>query len=70
MTSQTVSHDVVSFPKRAAGPSPRTTSWAPHIQQDQNAPPEMLAALAARVFALPDIEERPIYRADPPERGL
>jgi hypothetical protein len=42
-----------------------------HIQQDQIAPPEMLAAMAARVFALPDIEERPIHRADPPrERGL
>jgi hypothetical protein len=30
----------------------------------------MLTLLAARVFALPDIEERPIPRADPPERGL
>jgi hypothetical protein len=29
-----------------------------------------MAALAERVFRLPDIEERPIFRADPPERGL
>lgn len=69
MASQSLSHSTASFPKRA-GPPPQTTPWAPHIQQDQIAPPEMLAALAARVFALPDIEERPIYRADPPERGL
>ena len=53
-----------------AGPRPRTTPWAPHIQREQLAPQEMLTALAARVFALPDIEERPIPRADPPERGL
>jgi hypothetical protein len=57
------------LPKRV-GPRPTTTSWAPHIQQEQLAPPAMLTALAARVFALPDIEERPIHRADPPERGL
>ncbi|MDA4113749.1 MAG: DUF5519 family protein [Thaumarchaeota archaeon] len=30
----------------------------------------MSTALAARVFALPDIEERPIHRSDPPERGM
>jgi len=29
-----------------------------------------MAALAERVFRLQDIEERPIFRADPPERGL
>jgi hypothetical protein len=58
-----------TLPKRA-GRRPKTTPWAPHIQQNQIAPPEMLTALAARVFALPDIEERPIHRADPPERGL
>jgi hypothetical protein len=60
---------VQGLPKRI-GHRPKTTPWAPHIQQEQLAPPEMLTALAARVFALPDIEERPIHRADPPERGL
>jgi hypothetical protein len=38
-------------PQRS-GPKPRTTSWAPHIQQDQNAPDDMRGALAARVFDL------------------
>jgi hypothetical protein len=57
------------LPQRA-GPRPKTTPWAPHIQREQLAPPGMLTTLAARVFALPDIEERPIPRADPPERGL
>jgi len=53
---QTMTHP--TLPSRH-GPRPRTTPWAPHIQQDQNAPPEMQAALAARVFALPDVEDRP-----------
>lgn len=47
-----------SLPLRA-GPRPRTTPSAPHIQQDQNAPPALLEALAGRVYALPDVEERP-----------
>lgn len=37
---------------RRSGPRPRTTPWAPHVQQDQNAPPAMVAALAARVEPL------------------
>jgi hypothetical protein len=41
--------------QRRAGPPPRTTSWAPHIQLDQLAPPAMHVALMARVFALPDV---------------
>jgi hypothetical protein len=39
------------------GPRPRTTPRAPHIQQDQNAPTDMQAMLAQRVFALPEVEE-------------
>jgi hypothetical protein len=47
------------------GPKPRTTPWAPHLQEDQNAPKAMLDALAERVFALPNVEERPtMFSAD------
>lgn len=52
------------------GPRPRTTPWAPHIQQDQNAPADMQAALAQRVFALPDVEERAGTVAHPAERAI
>jgi phospholipase/carboxylesterase len=52
------------------GDRPQTTPWAPHIQTSQTAPPAMAAALSARVFALPDIEERPGVVADPRERAL
>jgi hypothetical protein len=58
-----------TLPQRK-GPRPRTTPWAPHIQQDQIAPPAMAEALAARVFALPGIEERPGVVAHPLERAL
>ncbi len=60
----------VTILPRRAGPPPRTTPWAPHIQQDQNAPSEMVAALAARVYALPDVEERAGTVADPRERAI
>jgi len=52
------------------GPRPRTTLWAPHIQQDQNAPSEMQAALAARVYALPDVEDRPTTLSAPGARAI
>lgn len=58
-----------SLPERA-GPRPRTTPWAPHIQQDQNGTPEMLATLAARVYALPDVEERPTTLSAPGARAI
>jgi hypothetical protein len=52
------------LPERV-GPKPRTTPCAPHLQKDQNAPKAMLDALAERVFALPDVEERPtMFSAD------
>lgn len=44
---------------RRIGPRPRTTPAAPHIQQEQNAPPQIQAALAERVFAMSGVEERP-----------
>jgi len=52
------------------GPRPRTTPWAPHIQQDQNAPPEMQTALAARVYSLPDVEDRPTTLSAPGARAI
>jgi Luciferase len=52
------------------GPRPRTTPRAPHIQQDQNAPTDMQAMLAQRVFALPELEERPGTVAHPAERAI
>jgi hypothetical protein len=55
---------------RRPGLPPRTTAWAPHIQQDQLAPAEMVAALAERVFALGDVEERPGTVAHPAERAI
>jgi hypothetical protein len=57
-------------PPRRAGPRPRTTPWAPHVQQDQLAPPAVADALARRVFALPDVEERPGTVAHPAERAI
>ena len=52
------------------GPRPQATPWAPHIQQDQNAPGGMQAMLARRVFALPEVEERPGTVAHPAERAI
>ena len=60
---------VTALPRRA-GPPPRTTSWAPHVQLDQLAPPAMHAALMARVFALQGVEERPGTVADPRESAI
>ena len=57
------------LPQRS-GPKPPTTSWAPHVQLDQNGREDMSAALAARVFALPDIEERAGTVAHPAERAI
>ena len=61
----TVSEAPTTTLPRRAGPPPRTTSWAPHLQLDQLAPPAMHAALMARVFALQGVEERPGTVADP-----
>ncbi len=60
---------LASLPLRV-GPRPHTTDWSPHIQQDQRAPPEMQAALAARVYALPEVEERPTTVSAPGARAI
>lgn len=52
------------------GPRPRTTPWAPHVQEDQNAPAAMGALLAWRVIALPEVEERAGTVAHPAERAI
>ncbi len=52
------------------GPRPLTTSWAPHIQQDQNAPQPLQTALARRVFALAAVEERPTTLSAPGARAI
>ena len=52
------------------GSRPRTTDWAPHLQEDQNAPPAMLDALIQRVFALPAVEERPTIVSAPGARAI
>jgi Family of unknown function (DUF5519) len=47
------------FPARS-GPRPRTTPTNPHTQLDQQPEdPALRQELARRVFALPDVEERP-----------
>jgi luciferase-like monooxygenase len=68
-TRSSFMNNPAALPQRA-GPRPRTTPWAPHIQQDQNAPADMQAELAQRVFALPDVEERPGTVAHPAERAI
>lgn len=55
---------------RRRGPRPETTSGAPHIQRTQRAPNDVTDELARRVFARPEIEERPGAVAHPDERGL
>lgn len=52
------------------GIRPETTPWAPHMQTSQTAPQAMAEAVAARVFALPDVAERPGSVADPRERAI
>lgn len=53
-----------------SGSRPRTTSRNPHSQLDQNAPPELQRALAMRIFALPDVEERASQISVPGARAL
>jgi hypothetical protein len=62
-------NSTTALPQRA-GPRPRTTPRAPHIQLDQLAPPKLADALARRVFALPDVEERAGTVAHPNERAI
>lgn len=62
--------DTRSLPSRS-GPVPRTTSTNPHTQLDQQ--PEdgtIREKLAARVFSLPDVEERATMISVPGARAL
>lgn len=52
------------------GSRPVTTSINPHRQLTQNAPLRMYKQLAERVFALPDVEERPSLVSVPGARAL
>jgi Family of unknown function (DUF5519) len=57
------------LPKRR-GPRPRTTPTNPHTQLAQNPKREAVEELARRVFALPDVEERPSAISVPGARAL
>jgi hypothetical protein len=57
------------LPKRS-GSRPRTTPTNPHTQLEQNPEPEMVEALARRVFTLPGVEERPSAISVPGARAL
>lgn len=58
-----------SLPRRA-GARPRTTPTNPHMQLDQNPERWLVEELARRVFALPDVEERPSMISVPGARAL
>lgn len=49
---------------------PTTTASNPHMQLDQNAPPALVAALARRAFALPEVQERRSLVSVPGARAL
>jgi len=52
------------------GDRPRTSGPMPHIQLDNLGPPEIQAALMARFYALPDVEERRTLVSDPRARAM
>ena len=53
-----------------SGPRPRTTPTNPHTQLEQNPDRAAGEGLARRVFALPDVEERPSEISVPGARAL
>jgi hypothetical protein len=57
------------LPERS-GSRPRTTPTNPHTQLQQNPEREVVEELARRVFALPDVEERPSAISVPGARAL
>ena len=59
----------VFLPKRS-GPRPRTMPTNPHAQLEQNPQRQVVEELAQRVFALPDVEERPSAIPVPGVRAL
>jgi hypothetical protein len=52
------------------GPRPPTTRGMPHMQLGVVPDPDLLAKLARRAFALPDVVERPTVVSVPGARGL
>jgi len=52
------------------GPRPPTTRGMPHMQLGVVPDPDLLAELARRAFALPDVVERPTVVSVPGARGL
>ena len=58
-----------NLPERS-GPRPSTTPSNPHTQLEQNPEPRIVEELARRVFALPDVEERPSMISVPGARAL
>jgi hypothetical protein len=60
---------MLTLPRRE-GPTPRTTTSAPHQQLDQTAPPESYAALKARAFDFPAVERRPSIISVPGAEAL
>lgn len=57
------------LPKRS-GSRPRTTPTNPHTQLEQNPAHEVVEELARKVFALPDVQERPSAISVPGARAL
>src|SRR5215208_5618553 len=53
-----------------SGSHPRTTSTNPHSQLEQNPRREVVDELARKVFALPNVEERPSAISVPGARAL
>ncbi len=60
---------MLTLPARE-GPTPRTTSTAPHQQLDQIPSPESHAALKARAFDFPSVERRPSIISVPGAEAL
>jgi hypothetical protein len=58
-----------ALPKRS-GSRPRTTPTNPHTQLEQNPEREVVEELARRIFALPNVEERPSAISVPGARAL
>lgn len=61
--------DRKALPERV-GSRPRTTPTNPHTQLEQNPDNSIVEELARRVFALPDVKERPSEISVPGARAL
>ena len=61
--------DWKALPERS-GPQPRTTPTNPHTQLEQNPDRTAVEELARRIFALPDVKERPSEISVPGARAL